>query len=164
MDQILLETVFSIAICRHSGDKWQSKTLFLTIFDLRSSIVITCSVVAYLVCYLMLTISRRTLHEKATKTQETSQKESYKRPANPTLPLTWTKTKICLCRLATGLKNNSLIFSVKVRNYLALLDSKSTFNTKCGFSMGRNQYWAGRVYDLCVYYMTGTPEGSTDLG
>ena len=29
--------------------------------------------------------------------------------------------------------------------------------------MGRNQYWAGRVYDLCVYYMTGTPEGSTEL-
>ena len=28
----------------------------------------------------------------------------------------------------------------------------------CGFSMGRNQYWAGRVYDLCVYYMTGTPK------
>ena len=21
----------------------------------------------------------------------------------------------------------------------------------CGFSMGRNQYWAGRVYDLCVF-------------
>ena len=34
----------------------------------------------------------------------------------------------------------------------------------CGFSMGRNQYWAGRVYDLCVYYMTGTPEGSTESG
>ena len=30
--------------------------------------------------------------------------------------------------------------------------------------MGRNQYWAGRVYDLCVYYMTGTPEGSTEMG
>ena len=30
--------------------------------------------------------------------------------------------------------------------------------------MGRNQYWAGRVYDLCVYYMTGTPEGSTEIG
>ena len=30
--------------------------------------------------------------------------------------------------------------------------------------MGRNQYWAGRVYDLCVYYMTGTPEGSTEGG
>ena len=36
--------------------------------------------------------------------------------------------------------------------------------TLCGFSMGRNQYWAGRVYDLCVYYMTGTPEGSTESG
>ena len=30
--------------------------------------------------------------------------------------------------------------------------------------MGRNQYWAGRVYYLCVYYMTGTPEGSTQSG
>ena len=30
--------------------------------------------------------------------------------------------------------------------------------------MGRNQYWAGRVYDMCVYYMTGTPEGSTESG
>ena len=28
--------------------------------------------------------------------------------------------------------------------------------------MCRNQYAAGRVYDLCVYYMTGTPEGSTE--
>ena len=32
--------------------------------------------------------------------------------------------------------------------------------TFCGFSMGSNQYWAGRVYDICVYYMTGAPEGS----
>ena len=30
--------------------------------------------------------------------------------------------------------------------------------------MGKNQYWAGRVYDLCVYYMTGTPKGSTESG
>ena len=30
--------------------------------------------------------------------------------------------------------------------------------------MGSNQYWAGRVYDLCVYYMAGTPEGSTESG
>ena len=30
--------------------------------------------------------------------------------------------------------------------------------------MGINQYWTGRVYDLCVYYMTGTPEGSTESG
>ena len=34
-----METVFSIAICRPTGDKWQSKTLFLSIFDPRSSIV-----------------------------------------------------------------------------------------------------------------------------
>ena len=40
----------------------------------------------------------------------------------------------------------------------------NTFPTFCGFSMGRNQYWAGRVYNLCVYYMTGTPEGSTESG
>ena len=39
---------------------------------------------------------------------------------------------------------------------------KKTF---CGISMGRNQYWAGRVYDLCVFInMTGTPEGSTESG
>ena len=30
--------------------------------------------------------------------------------------------------------------------------------------MGSNQYWAERVYDLCVYFMTGTPEGSTESG
>ena len=30
--------------------------------------------------------------------------------------------------------------------------------------MGSNQCWAGRVYDLCVYFMTGTPEGSTKSG
>ena len=39
VDQKSLETEFSIAICRHTGDKWQSKTLFLSIFDPRSSIV-----------------------------------------------------------------------------------------------------------------------------
>ena len=32
------------------------------------------------------------------------------------------------------------------------------------FPWVKNQYWAGRVYDLCVYYMTGTPEGSTESG
>ena len=30
--------------------------------------------------------------------------------------------------------------------------------------MGSNQYWARRVYDLCVYYMTGILEGSTESG
>ena len=28
--------------------------------------------------------------------------------------------------------------------------------------MGSNQYWTGRVYSLCVYFMTGTPEGSLE--
>ena len=28
--------------------------------------------------------------------------------------------------------------------------------------MGSNQYWAGRVYKLRVYFMTGAPEGSTE--
>ena len=43
----LLEAVFLIAICRQSGDKWQSKTLFLTIFNLRLSIVLMFWIVAY---------------------------------------------------------------------------------------------------------------------
>ena len=40
-DHKSLETVFSIANCRQSGDKRQWKTLFRTILDLRSSIVLT---------------------------------------------------------------------------------------------------------------------------
>ena len=43
VDQKSIVTVISIAICRQSVDKWQSKTLFLMIFDLRSSIVLTFS-------------------------------------------------------------------------------------------------------------------------
>ena len=39
IDQKSLETEFSIAICRLIGDKWQTKTLFQAIFDLRPSIV-----------------------------------------------------------------------------------------------------------------------------
>ena len=27
--------------------------------------------------------------------------------------------------------------------------------------MGSNQYWARMVYGLCMYFMTGAPEGST---
>ena len=42
-----------IAICRQSCDKWQSKTLFLTIFDLRSLIVLTISMAAYPVWFLV---------------------------------------------------------------------------------------------------------------
>ena len=49
MDQKSLETVFLIAICRQSGDKWKSKSLFLMIFDLHSPIVLTF-LIAYLLC------------------------------------------------------------------------------------------------------------------
>ena len=45
-----LDTVFSIAICRQLGDKLQSKTPLLAIFDLRSSIVLTFPIAAYPVC------------------------------------------------------------------------------------------------------------------
>ena len=31
-------------------------------------------------------------------------------------------------------------------------------------SLGGNQYWARRVYDLSVYYMMGAPKGSTESG
>ena len=45
IDQYSLETEFLIAICRPTGDKWQSKSLFLSFFAPRSSIfksVIEC--------------------------------------------------------------------------------------------------------------------------
>ena len=51
IDQSSLETVFSIAIWCQLDDKWQSKTLFLTIFDLRSSIVLTFLIAPYTVCF-----------------------------------------------------------------------------------------------------------------
>ena len=38
-DQKSLETMFLIAICCQSSDKWQLKTLFLTVCDLLFSIV-----------------------------------------------------------------------------------------------------------------------------
>ena len=50
MNQKSLETVFLTAIFHQLGDKWQSKTLFLTMFDLPTSIVITFSIAAYSVC------------------------------------------------------------------------------------------------------------------
>ena len=40
--------------------------------------------------------------------------------------------------------------------------NKKQKKTFCGFSMGSNQYLAGRVYGLCFYFMTGAPEGSTE--
>ena len=50
-DQISIETVFSIAIFCQCADKWQSKILFLNIFDLHSSIVLAFSIAAYPVWY-----------------------------------------------------------------------------------------------------------------
>ena len=45
-DRKSLEAAYLFAMCRQSGDKWQSKTLFLTIFDLRLSIELTFSIAA----------------------------------------------------------------------------------------------------------------------
>ena len=59
------------------------------------------------------------------------------------------------------LKFGERVLAVSHRYPRIVVFEKKTF---CGFSMGRNQYWAGRVYDLCVYYKTGTPEGSTENG
>ena len=39
VDKKMFETEFSIAICRPTGDTWKLKTLFLVIFNLRSSVV-----------------------------------------------------------------------------------------------------------------------------
>ena len=47
---ILLETEFLIAIWRHTGDKWQSKTLFLSKFHPLSSIVKAFSIATDPVC------------------------------------------------------------------------------------------------------------------
>ena len=47
VDIKLLETEFSIAICGPTGDKCQSKTLFLAIFDPHSLIVKSVFVAAY---------------------------------------------------------------------------------------------------------------------
>ena len=41
--EIATTSVF-VAIGRQSGDLWQSKSLFLTIFGLRSSIILTFSI------------------------------------------------------------------------------------------------------------------------
>ena len=52
----LLEAEFLIAICRPAGDKWQSKTLFLVIFDVHSSIdksVFHCHLSGVLLILLM---------------------------------------------------------------------------------------------------------------
>ena len=64
------------------------------------------------------------------------------------------------------MKNIKAHSNLRVANYPLGMNKgpNLTKKTFCGLSMGKNQYWAGRVYDMCVYYMTGTPEGSTESG
>ena len=62
VDQRLIETVYLIAICHETGDKWQSKTLFLSVFDLCSSSVdnvFDCHLSGVLMVFL-----KKNLHEK----------------------------------------------------------------------------------------------------
>ena len=51
-DHELVDTAILIIICGKTGDKQQLKTLFLTILDLRSSIVLTFLITACPVCLL----------------------------------------------------------------------------------------------------------------
>ena len=44
-----------------------------------------------------------------------------------------------------------------------MYNAKKKQQTFCGFSMGSNQYCARRVYEMCVYYMKGAPEGSLEV-
>ena len=52
---------------------------------------------------------------------------------------------------------------VKTRRYSINSDKKRKKNF-CGFSMDSNQYWVRKVYGLCLYFMTGEPECSTESG
>ena len=71
----------------------------------------------------------------------------------------------CAYGLHTSYKTGYLISNAFVNTECAYVCSLcNCIHIFCGFSMGRNQYWARRVYDLCVYYMRGTPKGSTKSG
>ena len=75
----------------------------------------------------------------------------------------WKKKAKAIAKAATEHNLRFEMYNATLFNTTELMPSMDLFNkTFCGFSMGRNQNWAGRVYDLCVYYMTGTPEGSTE--
>ena len=74
-----LETVFSIAICRQSGDKRQSKTLFLTILDLRSSVVLMFSTAAYLKCLLNIGLLNKQPNQSNTMATRNNLLTGYKR-------------------------------------------------------------------------------------
>ena len=74
-----LETVFSTAICRKSGDKWQSKTLFLAILDLHLSIVLTFSIAAYLKCLLHIGLPNTQPNQSKTMATRNNLLSGYKR-------------------------------------------------------------------------------------
>ena len=52
VDKKSIETMFSIPICRPTGDKWQSKTLFLSILIRVRRLLITFSIAVYQVWFL----------------------------------------------------------------------------------------------------------------
>ena len=68
------------------------------------------------------------------------------------------------CIVIKYLDTANLQISGTVTVVQAFILSNKKKKTLCGFSMGSNQYWARRVYDLCVYFITGTPQGSTESG
>ena len=74
--------------------------------------------------------------------------------------------------LADEIAEPRLDMNIKVAAFTVCeksIDTHYALPVKAVFFQSKNflwlfQYWAGRVYDLCVYYMTGTPEGSTESG
>ena len=59
------ETVFSIAICRPTGDKWQLKTLFLAIYNPCSSIIqslLDCRLLRVYAYYLLIIFPMKAQH------------------------------------------------------------------------------------------------------
>ena len=74
-----LKTVFLIAICRRSGDKRQSRTRFLMILDLRSSIVLTFSIAACLKCLLNIGLLNTQPNQSKTMATRNNLLSGYKR-------------------------------------------------------------------------------------
>ena len=74
-------------------------------------------------------------------------------------PFFWCESPFSFVTLAASVMIN--MWPDYIRNLHLFTDRTNNF---LGLSMVSNQYWAGRVYDMCVYYMTGTPEGSTESG
>ena len=57
------------------------------------------------------------------------------------------------------------MFNINTKRYFVeTINAGPSQTTFCGFSMGNNQYWAGRVYGCVCIVMTVTPEGSTESG